>query len=164
MTQRDYVRIAGGVVIGLVLAALLGAGLFGVNLWGDTETDVSLYVPGAGGPCTLDKAHYVRTKKDKKVVWEIVNDCEGQDKVVTVGNFRKASGPSGANDCSEAGADYPFTDASLPKREATVAAGGKGDIKLKVKDRGDLGESALTFYFDICLDGQKADPELAIER
>ncbi len=164
MTQRDYVRIAGGVVIGLVLAALLGAGLFGVNLWGDTETDVSLYMPGAGGGCTLDKAQYVRTKKGKKVVWEIANNCEGDDKVVIVGNFRKASGPSGANDCSDAGADYPFTDASQAKRTATVAAGGNGDIELKVKGRGDLGESALTLYFDICLDGQKADPELMIER
>ncbi len=165
MTQRDYVRIAGGVVIGLVLAALLGAGLFGLNFrGGDTETGVSLYVPGAGGPCTLDKARYVRAKQDKKLIWEIANNCEGEDKVVVVGNFRKASGPSGANDCSAPGADYPFTDASLAKRTATVAAGRTDDIELKVKGRGDLGERALTLYFDICLDGQKADPELAIER
>ncbi len=164
MTQRDYVKIAGGVVIGMALAAVLGAGLFGVNLWGDTETRVALYVPGAAGPCTLDKAQYVRTKKDKKVVWEIANDCDGADKVVTVGNFRKAAGPSSANDCTDAGADYPFTDTALAKRTATVASGGKGDIKLKVRGRGDLGENALTLYFDICLDGQKADPELMIER
>jgi hypothetical protein len=164
MTQRDWVKIAGGVVIGLAVAALLGAGLFGFNVMGDTETEVTLYAPGDGGPCTLGKAPYVRAKKGKKVIWEIVNHCEGADKVVSVGNFRKASGPSGANDCSDAGADYPFKDAALSTRMATVASGGDGDITLKVKGRGDLGDEAMTVYFDICLDGRKADPELMIER
>ena len=164
MTQRDYVTIGGGVVIGLAVAALLGAGLFGVNLWGDTETEVALYMPAAGGPCALGKAQYVRTKKDKKVIWEIANHCEGADKIVSVGNFRKASGPSGATNCSDAGADYPFTDAAFATRTATVASGSEGEIKLKVKGRGDLGEDALTVYFDICLDGQMTDPELMIMR
>jgi len=164
MTQRDYVKIAGGVVIGLVLAALLGVGAFGWNLWGDTETEVTLYAPGAGGECTIAKAQYVRAKKGKKVMWEIANYCEGADRVVSVGNFRKASGPSSASDCSDAGPDYPFTEAALSARMATVASGEDKDITLKVKGRGDLGENALTVYFDICLDGRKADPELMIER
>lgn len=165
MTQRDWtMMIAGGAVIGLVAAVPLGAGVFGVNLWGDTETEVALYAPGGGGPCTLGKAPYVRAKKGKKVIWEIANHCEGADKVVSVGNFRAASGPSSARDCRDAGADYPFTDADLAARTATVGAGREGDIKLKVKGRGDLGETEMTVYFDICLDGQKADPELMIER
>ena len=164
MTQRDWVRVAAGVVVGLIVAALLGAGLFGVNWFGDTETDVALYTPGAGGPCTLGKAQYVRTEKGKRVIWEIANHCEGADKVVTVGNFRQAAGPSSANDCRDAGSDYPFTDADLARRTATVSSGGEGDISLKVKGRGDLGEAALTVYFDICLDGRKTDPELMIER
>jgi len=164
MTQRDVVKIAGGVIVGLVIAALLGAGVFGVNLWGDTETEVALYMPGAGGDCTLDKAQYVRTKKDKKVIWEIANHCPGADRIVTVGNFRKASGPSNANDCSDPGADYPFKESDLSKRMATVPSDGNRDIKLKVKGRDELGEEALTVYFDICLDGRKADPELVIAR
>ena len=164
MTQRDWVKVAGGVVVGLAVAALLGAGLFGVNLWGDTETEVALYTPGGGGPCGLAKSPYVRAKKDKKVIWEIANHCEGGDKTVSVGNFRKASGPSSASDCADAGADYPFTDADLAARSATVGAGRDGDITLKVKGRGDLGGTALTVYFDICLDGRKSDPELMIER
>lgn len=164
MTQRDVVRIAGGAVAGFAIAALLGAGVFGWNVWGDTETDVALYTPGTGGPCTLAKAQYVRTKKGKHVIWEVANHCEGADRIVTVGNFRKASGPSGANDCSNPGADYPFTNSDLSKRTATVPADGDRDIKLKVKGRGDLGDQALIVYFDICMDGQVVDPELMIER
>lgn len=164
MTQRDWVQIAGGVVVGVAAAALLGAGLFGVNLVGDTETGVTLYAPGGSGPCTLGKAQYVRTKKGKKVHWEIANHCDGADRIVTVGNFRKAAGPSSANDCSDAGPDYPFTDADLARRTASVASDGEAAITLKVKDRGALGEAAMTLYFDICLDGRKTDPELMIER
>jgi hypothetical protein len=164
MTQSDVVMIAGGAVAGVALAVVLGAGVFGVNVLGDTETQVALYTPGAGGGCTLGKAQYVRTKKGKQVIWQIANHCEGADKIVTVGNFRNTSGPSDANDCSDAGADYPFTEADLSKRIATVASGRRDDIKLRVKGRGELGEEAVTVYFDICLDGRKTDPELAIER
>lgn len=164
MTQRDWVKIAGGVVIGVAVAAVLGAGLFGGNLWGDTETEVALYTPGAGGPCTLGKTPYVRAKKGKKVFWEITNHCEGADRIVSVGNFRKTSGPSGATNCSAPGADYPFTDAAFATRTATVPSDGEDDIELKVKGRGDLGDDALTVYFDICLDGRTADPELMIQR
>jgi hypothetical protein len=164
MTQRDVVTIAGGVVVGFAAAALIGVGLFGQDAWGNTRTDVALYTPGTGGPCTIDKAQYVRAQKGRNVTWEIANHCEGADRVVTVGNFRTASGPSSASDCASPGADYPFTDAALAKRTATVASGGDRKIKLTVKGRGDLGDQALTVYFDLCLDGQKADPELMIER
>lgn len=164
MTQRDVVKIAGGAVVGFAIAALLGAGIFGVTWRGDTETDVSLYVPGTGGPCTIDKAQYVRTKKGKHVIWKVANHCEGADRAVTVGNFRKAKGPSGETDCSEPGTDYPFTNSDHSKRTATVPAHGDRDIKLKVKDSDELGDEALTVYFDICVDKQMLDPELMIQR
>lgn len=164
MTQRDWVKIAGGVVVGLVAAALLGAGLFGFNFMGDMTTEVVLYTPAAGGECTIAKAQYVRAKKGKKVVWEITNYCEGADKVVSVGNFRRSSGPSGATGCTSEGADYPFTDPDLKKRTATVPSGHERDIDLKVKGSKDLGDDAMTVYFDICLEGRTLDPELMIER
>lgn len=164
MTQRDWGKLAVGVVAGMALAMLLAAGVFGTNLWGDTETDVALYSPGAGGPCTLGKAPYVRAKKGKKVIWEIVNHCDGAERVVAVGNFRKTSGPSNASDCRDPGADYPFTNRDFKARSATVASGREGDIALKVEGRGTLGEAALTVYFDICLDGRISDPELMVER
>ena len=40
----------------------------------------------------------------------------------------------------------------------------RGRIKLKVKGRTELGENELTYYYDLCLDGRKADPVLVIER
>lgn len=164
MTQRDVVKIAGGIVVGIVLAALLGAGLFGVNLGGNTETTVTLWVPGSEGPCKLGKAEYVRAKKGKRVIWEIENYCPGGPRTVTLGNFRTTSGPSGADTCDDAGADYPFTSANLQQRTAAVAPDSDGEISLTVKGRGDLGENELTYYFDICLDGVKADPMLEIAR
>ena len=37
-------------------------------------------------------------------------------------------------------------------------------IKLKVKNRGDLGNDELIYYYDVCIDGTKHDPQLVIER
>lgn len=164
MTQRDWVKIGGGVVIGIAAAAVIGVSVFGLNFLGGTDTPVTLYVPGNGGGCTVAKQQYVPAEKGRRVNWEIANHCEGGDRTVVVGNFRKASGPSGASNCDDAGADYPFTNATLQKRTATVAFGGTGDIKLTVKGRDELGEEAVRVYFDICLGGQIVDPELMVRR
>ena len=164
MTQRDWVKIGGGVVIGMAVAAALGVSLFGLKFRGATDTTVTLYVPGTGGGCTVAKQQYVPAEKGKRVNWEITNHCEGSDRTVVVGNFRKTSGPSGASNCDNAGADYPFTNATLQKRTATVAFEDTGDITLTVKGSGELGEEPVRVYFDICLGGQIVDPELMIRR
>ena len=164
MTQRDWVKIGGGVVIGMALAAVLGMSVFGVDFRRATDTAVTLYVPGTGGGCTVAKQQYVVTDKGKPVNWAITNYCEGDDRTVVVGNFRKSSDPSGASNCDSAGADYPFTNATLQKRTATVAFEDTEDIKLTVKGRGELGDEAVRVYFDICLDGEIVDPELMIRR
>lgn len=164
MTQRDWVKVGGGVVIGMAVAAVLGVSVFGLSFRGATDTAVTLYVPGTGGGCTVAKQQYVLTEKGKRVDWEITNYCEGADKTVVVGNFRKASGPSGASNCDNPGADYPFTNDTLQKRTATVAFEDTGDIKLTVKGRDELGEEAVRVYFDICLGGEIVDPELMIRR
>lgn len=172
MTQRDAAKIAGGVAIGIAVAVLLGVGVFGVNLSGDTKTDVTLST--IEGACVLGKATHVRVHKGKQLIWEIENHCPGASRTISVGNFRVASGPSTANDCSNAGPDYPFADSDFTKRSSTVDAATQksngsykssdGKIKIKAKGRGDLGESEMTYYFDICLDGTKADPTLVMER
>ena len=164
MTQRDWVTIGGGVVIGMAMAAVVGVSAFGLSFSGGTDTTVTLYVPGTGGGCTVAKQQYVPAEKGKRVNWKITNHCEGGDRTVVVGNFRKASGPSGASNCDNAGADYPFTNATLQKRTATVAFEDTEDIKLTVKGRNELGEDAVRVYFDICLGGQVVDPELMIRR
>ncbi|MEX2272201.1 MAG: hypothetical protein WD690_12045 [Vicinamibacterales bacterium] len=168
MTQHDWVRIATGAVIGIALGAVLGAGVLGMNFGGDTETDVTVSV--FDGKCTLGKADRVVVKRDKQLIWEIENYCIDGPKTVMVGNFQK-QGPSTGTNCSNPGPDYPFTDASEDARTETVKAGQQkgnlsidpsdGKIKLKAKD----GDAVLgKYYFDICLDGQKVDPELMMER
>lgn len=172
MTQRDWTRIGVGTMAGFALAALLGVVLLDVNLRGDVRTDVTLST--FDGTCTLGKATLVRAKKGKQVIWRIANYCADAAKTVTVGNFRRTDGSSGPADCSAPGADYPFTDASLAARTGTVDPAEQDDdgsydpsdgrIALKMKDRGDLGDEELTYHFDICLDGARSDPMLAVER
>jgi hypothetical protein len=168
MAQRDGVKIIGGLVAGVVIATIvLGAsGLF--NIFGDRETDVTLSQE-SDGACTLGKETVVRVKRGKNVKWKIRNYCPSPQ-TVTVGNFRMAAGSS-AGDCSrptEGEIEFPFTE---DERTATVEAAeiqegenpdpGKTDMTMKTKDR---GNQQFSYYFDICLGNQKADPRLIIER
>jgi hypothetical protein len=112
--------------------------------------------------------------KGKQLKWHIANFCPDETRTVTVGNFRTASAPSTASDCSGAGTDYPFDDATLAARTSTLDPAtqksngspdpSKGQIKLKAKSRDDLGENELIYHFDVCLDGTKTDPMLVFER
>lgn len=172
MTQPDVVKVAGGTVVGLVIGALLFAGVSPFRGGGDEETEITLSPIGAGNACVLGKSTQIRVRKSKHVTWEIRNYCTDGDKVVWVGNFRKTEAPVGANNCESPGADYPFTEAD--RRSATLKAASMDDdgsvdpteesIKLKVKDKKDLGETELVYYFDVCLGDRKADPVLVIER
>ena len=172
MAQRDYVTIAGGVVVGVVLGAVLGIGFLGKDVFGNTNTEVTLSM--VDGACTLGKATQIRMHKGKQLKWEIENYCPEATRTVTVGNFRTTSAASAAGDCQAAGPDYPFDDAALAARTGTLeparpkSNGGvdpsEGRIQLQAKSRDDLGEDELIYYFDICLDGAKADPMLVFER
>jgi hypothetical protein len=170
MAQRDLVKFGGGLLLGLA-AGLLVAGLIDWP-WGGTDTEVTL--SAVNGSCTLGKATHVRVKQDKQLEWDIANFCTDGSKTVMVGNFRRTAGPSGAADCKAAGPDYPFTDAAEAARTSTVDPAARkndgrvrparGDIRLKVLKLLGPGENDRLYYFDICLDGAKADPEVMVER
>lgn len=173
MTQPDVVKVAGGVVIGAVVVALVMAMDFNPFAGRDKQTEVTLSPRGAyGGACELGKATLVRVGKSRQLSWEIANYCTDREQVVSVGNFRKTPEPVQATNCDNIGTDYPFEDTT--GRSTTIAAATadkdgnvdpeSGRIKLKVKGRNDLGETPLTYYFDVCLNGTKADPVLVIER
>lgn len=164
MTQQDWVKVAGGGVAGVALAAVVCVAVFDVDLRGGTDTPVTLYVPGTGGECMVAKQDYVHARMGRRVTWEITNHCEGADRTVVLGNFRDTPGPSGAANCDSAGADYPFAEPTLRQRTAVVAFGTTGDLTLTAKGPDELGDEPVRVYFDICLDGQIADPELMFER
>jgi hypothetical protein len=58
----------------------------------------------------------------------------------------------------------PFKDGSLDARTKKVGAGPPVELPLRVKNKSDLGDVELTFYYDICLGNTKADPRLIVER
>jgi hypothetical protein len=170
MAQRDVVKVTGGLVAGVAVAAIvLAASGVSINLFGDKDTDVTLSVGDGGSACTLGKETVVRVKRGKTVTWKIRNYCP-TPQTVTVGNFR-ASVDSTARDCAqptEGSVEFPFTeDARTAAVEAAEIEEGenpkpaKADVKMKTKDR---GNQEFSYYFDICLGNQKADPRLIIER
>lgn len=172
MTQRSLVAVGAGIAVGLALAVVFGWGsLFGA---GDTNTDVTL--SAINGTCEAGKATLVRVRQGKNLKWEIENYCTEGEKIVMVGNFRTAQGPSGAANCNAAGPQFPFvdTDQDPLRRTATLAAAQqdsdgridetRGDIKLKAKDSKDLDQKDPTYYFDLCVNGAIVDPMLIVER
>lgn len=181
MNRNDLVKVAAGVVVGVAVAAVV-LGATGRNIWGNTDTDVTL--TSVAGGCELGKATQVRVRKGKDLTWKIKNFCaDGTDKIVSVGNFRLAtasgagapgtSGTSTTDACADPGPDYPFTDASVrtatlkaPERDGdgNVDDPTKGKITLKLKGSDVLGKNEMVLSFDICLDRRSADPTLVIER
>lgn len=167
MTQRLVAAVAAGIAVGIALAVVFGGSWFGA---GDSDTDVTLST--VSGKCETGKATLVRVRQSKNLKWEIENYCTEGEKVVMVGNFRTAQGPSGAANCSAAGPQYPFVDGAEALRTATLAAAQQdsdgsidpttGDIKLKAKGRDDLQDT--TYYFDLCVNGAIVDPMLVVER
>jgi len=170
MTQSDLVKVVSGLVAGVAITGLLVFSLFDINLFGDIESGINLS-PGPGGACAVSgKETEVRVRRNKKVVWKIRNYClTGQ--TVNIGNVR-TSPTSTATNCTNA-ADgsltYPFEEQTFEQRSVTINPGtqeadyvnpANAKLKLKVTN----GAPYQTFYFDICLGGQKADPRLIVER
>lgn len=169
MSQRDIAAVAGGIVAGLVLAAIVGVGVFGMNLRGDKETDVTLSA-GADDPtvCELGKATQVRVRQGKHLIWKVENYCPSAQTVM-VGDFRSTSAAA-ASGCADPGAGYPFGAGtrSVTLDPAEVRSDGtikptKGRIKLKANDL-PQGENARSYAFNICLGGTPADPWVIVER
>ena len=180
MAQNDLVKVGGAFVVGAAIAVALVTAAFGVNIFGDTETGVTLSVIKSGAGCVLSgKETQAYVKKNKHLIWKIRNYCTDGPKTVIVGNFRTSSDPVPATDCSAAtygNVDYPFTEQDLSARSKEVAAGEQenngsidpGEAKLKLKVRGNLdippGQPSLTYYYDLCVGSQKFDPRLEVER
>ena len=169
MRQRLLVAVAAGIAVGMALAVVFGGNLLGA---GDTNTDITLSM--VNGKCQAGKATLVRVRQSKNLKWEIENYCTDQPQAVVVGNFRTAQGPSGANNCSAAGPQFPFDDADqdLTRRTANLPVAQPdsdgsidattADIKLKVKANNN--QQPTTYYFDVCVNGAIVDPMLLIER
>lgn len=168
MKQRLLIAVAAGMAVGMGLAVLFGGSLFG---FGDSDTDVTL--APVNGTCQVGKATLVRVRQSQNLKWEIENYCTDGQKIVMVGNFRTAAGPSGAANCNAAGPQFPFADPDQALRTATLAAAQQesngridateADIKLKAKGRDDLPQNT-TYYFDLCVNGAIVDPMLIVER
>jgi hypothetical protein len=135
------------------------------------ETPIVLFPKGSA--CIISaKQPTVTAHADKWLQFEIVNYCEAAQAVV-VGNFRTTQTPSSATNCdspTQGEAPSVFQQDDLNRRTANLGAGNPGDpedgdIRLKIKKDADLpGSGDLTYYFDICLNGALADPELIVRR
>jgi hypothetical protein len=179
MAQNDLVKVGGAFVVGAAIAVALVAAAFDVNLFGDTETGVTLSVIKSGAGCVLSgKETEAHVRRNKKLIWKIRNYCTDGAKTVIVGNFRTSPDPVSATDCSaptSAAVDYPFVEQDLAARSKQVEAGetesngsidpGEDKLKLKVKDLNiPDGQPSLTYYYDLCVGSQKFDPRLEVER
>ena len=176
MVQRDLVKVALGVVVGAALVAAVGVALGVIPSRGQKTTEVTLSSEGQNGPCGLGKATLVRVGKSKHLVWDVTNYCTDGPKTVSVGNFsRTAPGTDKPLNCDNPGPDYPFAaENPNPPRSVEIPAAEinsdgsidpkEGEIKLKVKSRGELGQEEILYYFDVCLNGEAKDPKLVIER
>jgi hypothetical protein len=137
----------------------------------DVESPMILFPTGSDG-CTLSaKQSSVTAHPDKRLDFKVINYCGSPQKVV-VGNFRTAETPS-ADTCdspTHGGAPSVFQHDDLPRRTADLGAGTlrrptHEKIKLKIKKNTELpGEGPLTYYFDVCLNKDKADPRLIVQR
>lgn len=118
------------------------------------------------------KEGVVRVHKDKWLELKFSNYCD-EGVTAAVGNFRTAQNPPGLPaDCSNPyfGGATPIFRESDPSDFKTMIDSGDPShaktkkIKLKVKNRGELGNDELIYYYDVCIDGAKHDPQLVIER
>lgn len=169
MTQRDLVKLAGAAVVGLAAGLVLAVTVWDAKLLGGRDTRVTLSLD-ASGACTLGKETKVRARMSENMTWKIENYCPGEQRTVAVGNFRLSQGPPTPANCTAAGADYPFAAGA---RDVVVDPGdasgrnvkpAKAKLTLKALGPNELGEAPRVYFFDICLDGTKADPELMMER
>ena len=150
------------VAVGLTAGSVWAIRGIGRDVWGNTESTITLRQPG-GGACTVTgKETEVNVKKNKKITWKVVNYC-ATAQTVSLGNFRTTAAGTQTNCTSptEGGATWPFQGADgTADRQVTVDPADDGDIKQKAKD---LGSSPVEFHFDLCLGGRKVDPRLVVD-
>lgn len=164
-------------VVGAAIGALAGAlvaGMGGFNFLKSSGgaglalgiSNITL-VP-VGSDCVLGKETLVQAKKGGDVIWKISNACPA-DQTVTLGNIRTVLSSS-ATDCSQAtegGTAWPFNGNDTNKRTATVkgtqdpSKPNKGEIKLT--GAVNTGSTQMSYHFDVCQGGTKADPRLVID-
>jgi hypothetical protein len=138
----------------------------------DVESPIILF-PAASGCGLSAKEPSITAHPDKRLEFEVSNYC-GEPQKLVVGNFRTVESPSPAPaDCNaptHGGAPSVFQQDDLLRRTADLGGGSPGHpthtkIKLKIKKNADLpGTDPLTYYFDVCLNGVKADPRLIVQR
>lgn len=176
-TRREQAMLVGGLLGGAALAVLVAVVGFGVDPGGNTRSTITLRPQGPNSSCIITgKETEISVGKNKKLTWEVVNHCP-TIQTVGVGNLRAPTDISIANDCAAAvhgTVVSPFREDTLADRQVEVPAKpaldrrpGAKKLELKVKPKnGDNGlpDEELTYIFDICLEGRKADPRLIVTR
>lgn len=173
MAEKRLVCVLG--VILFAAGSACAAQQMGMKGPRDVASPIILLPSGEPAACTISfKQPSITSHADKWIDLDVISYC-GSAQTVMVGNFRTDENPSGLpTNCTNA--MYPATTPSIfqqddaRRRTANLPAAAPGEaeddnIKLKIKSGTELpGSGTLTYYFDICLNGTKADPRLVIER
>jgi hypothetical protein len=143
---------------------------------GERDVEAPITIRGTSADpkaCVVtSKEGEIRAHKGRSLKFRFANYCEA-DIVVAVGNFRTEPNPSPApGNC-----DKPYSEGLPPIFRETdpeefkddIDAGEPdrpeiGRIHLHVRDRTELGDKELTYYFDVCINRViQKDPRLIIE-
>jgi hypothetical protein len=176
-TRREQALLVGGLLGGAAVTLLVAVVGFGLDLWGNTSSTITLRPEGQDGACVITgKETEITVGKNKKLTWKVVNHCP-RVQTLAVGNFRDPTEVSVVNDCAApvlGNVPSPFRQDALADRQVEIPARpptnprpGEKKLELKVKPRngdGGLPDRELTYIFDICLEGRKVDPRLIVQR
>jgi hypothetical protein len=149
--------------VGVVAVAIAAVAIFVSRGAGDEQKALTL-ATGTGG-CTVTTApadKNLHVGKNHKITYTVKNNCSS-DQLLLVGNFRPTQGDNGVTDC-KAGvieSTWPFKNLDQSIRQVYIPAGETQHLSLK-EAKNETGNT-LTFYFDICMSGKKADPRLDID-
>jgi hypothetical protein len=149
--------------VGVVAVAIAAVAIFVSRGAGDEQKELTL-ATGTGG-CTVTTApadKNLHVGKNHKITYTVKNNCSS-DQLLLVGNFRPTQGDNGVTDC-KAGvieSTWPFKNLDQSIRQVYIPAGETQHLSLK-EAKNETGNT-LTFYFDICMGGKKADPRLDID-
>ena len=159
--------MAGSRTIGAGIAIVAAVSTFACSRGGglaagDKDTEIQL----SGNPCAVaSKEAEFHVGKGKKVKWTITNGCDGQDsQIIVIGNFRENEGTT-VNNCL-AGVterEWPFNPEDQSLKTVYVAKGGTAVIDLKGAKNTKTGNTAQPYFFDICIEGKKADPKMIVD-
>jgi hypothetical protein len=178
-TRREQALLVGGLLGGAAVMLLVAVVGFGLDLWGNTSSTITLRPEGQDGACAITgKETEITVGKNKKLTWKVVNHCP-RVQTLAVGNFRDPNevSVSVVDQCADpvlGKALSPFRQDALADRQVEIPARpptnprpGEKKLELKVKPRngdGGLPDRELTYIFDICLEGKRVDPRLIVQR